>query len=359
MLEWLERTWVCCSELRGVRRVAFFVSAALLSFVVFAILININTSNYNERAKFSEMVYGEAYRPYVKRMLMPGSIQLVRKVLPDRLEDSVTAWGVEQPFFKWLFAERGWELEFFMDYLIFAILAYLCILGYTYAIRYLAAAVLRANAGFFSWIALLSLFLLPPFFPFNYIYDMPALFLTTLALALLARRKWVAYLLVYGLACMNKETTVLLTAVFALYYFPRPLFKNVRYWMLLVLQGLIFIGIQVLVLVLFRDNPGGHTENYLLPHLRQLLRAYSFSKAFTTVAVLLLVFNRWGEKPLVLRYASLMFIPLYVLFVPYGYMGEIRVFYEVFPVVLLLAAQSVAHLLGGEVTVREDLQRAV
>jgi hypothetical protein len=46
-------------------------------------------------------------------------------------------------------------------------------------------------------------------------------------------------------------------------------------------------------------------------------------------------------------------VPLFILFVPFGYMGEIRVFYEVYPVIFLLIAQSTAIILGSTVNAQD------
>ena len=50
-----------------------------------------------------------------------------------------------------------------------------------------------------------------------YLYDFPQLLLFTLGLGFLYQRKWAWFYAVYVLACLNKETSVLLGVVFAVW----------------------------------------------------------------------------------------------------------------------------------------------
>jgi hypothetical protein len=63
------------------------------------------------------------------------------------------------------------------------------------------------------------------------VYDLSALFLFTLGLLLLAKGRWGWFLLVYLLGCLNKETTLFLTLVFAACFWGHR--RERRFWQLL------------------------------------------------------------------------------------------------------------------------------
>jgi hypothetical protein len=182
---------------------------------------------------------------------------------------------------------------------------------------------------------------------YSHIYDFPTLLVYTLGLALMVHRRWRLFLLVVLIGCFNKETTVLLTLVFVI-HFARA--GNVKFRQLLGVQLLIFVVVKGALTVIFRDNPGSFVAFHLVDHNVYLLSPYELPTALAWLALALVVFHRWSEKPPFLRSAVWTVVPLVTMALFLGYLDELRGYYEAYPVVVLLASQTIANIMGTDVT---------
>lgn len=177
-------------------------------------------------------------------------------------------------------------------------------------------------------------------------YDLATAFFFTLALTFMARWNLIGYLLTFTLSCINKETTILLLPVFMVYYWRRM--KPVeRYWVYVLAQVLIFVDVQVAIRHVFGDAPGvsvwfSPAENiqaYGIDPLRSLIHVAVIG------VVLWLVVGNWQLKPIFLRTAFVIMVPvLGLLYIVAGQAFEYRVFAECFSVTALLAIQGVKIL---------------
>src|SRR4030067_2989914 len=82
-------------------------------------------------------------------------------------------------------------------------------------------ATIKSVYNFPPWLSdflpILAVIFLPAFFKYyTYLYDFPILFLFTLSLLLLIREKPIPFLLVFILATLNKETSILLAILFVM-----------------------------------------------------------------------------------------------------------------------------------------------
>jgi hypothetical protein len=222
--------------------------------------------------------------------------------------------------------------------------------------RYLTVAVFHAPSAFADLVPLLATLGLIPFFTHGYVYDLTVLFLFTLELALLAHFRWWLFLLIFPLVCLNKETAFLLTLVFAVYFWRDGRLSRGRYLEALVFQGVVFVTIKLGLTWIFRNNPGAAMAFHLSRHLRVYRQNPILTLAYGSFLALLtfLTFYRWSEKPKLLLSGTLMSIPLSFLYLLGGWPFELRVFYEVYPVVFLLCAHSVALGLGFPVEKSRD-----
>lgn len=186
----------------------------------------------------------------------------------------------------------------------------------------------------------------------NYVYDLPTLFLFTLGLLLMLRRQWRAFLVVYALACLNKETTILLTLVFVIHFLRDAWLERARFVRLVLLQLGLFVALKLALSWVFRANPGTFVELHLLDHNLDVLKSFLLKPSFAAEApwlgVLLLTFYRWSSKPAFLRHALWILVPIVAAMPLWGVLGELRVYYEAFPIVALLVVQSVAEIVGIE-----------
>jgi len=274
--------------------------------------------NPDPRITLPGMVYGTAHRPFVYRVLAPALIRLLAAITPLSLRFLAAA------------------------------IMYLSLVGFVFAFRYLLSALWRPSL-FTDLLSIGAILALTPFIlsAGRHLYDFSTLGLFTLGFALMARARWTGYLLIFLLACLNKETALLLGLVFALHFYRK--ITAVAYRNLLLLQAALYAATRLTLAWVFRNNPGELVE-YHLPQQFEAVAAHpGLTAAWLCLGVWVagLVLYRWKDKPVFLRNALLAALPpLAVLFLFFGAPFEFRVFYEVYPVIFLLAAHTVGLLLG-------------
>jgi hypothetical protein len=337
-----------------VKGLLFFAGTASLSaLVVVAFLNRLVPLDGNEKCPFISMVYGTAYKPFVNRALVPLAIRGLTQSMPIGTRQAVKAWVRDSPTVENAFRICGWTARYAVEYLWAVIFVWASTIGFVYALRSLVKATSTGPKAYPNLVALASLFVLPGFFSYTYIYDLPQLFLFTLGLSLQARRRWGAYLPVFLLACLNKETSVLLLLAFLIHFRHQHRSPREKYLALGLAQLGLFVVTRVILGWMFAPNPGGLTENNLGRHLQFLLSPSSPAALVSGLVICVAVLARWSQKPMFLRDAAWIGVPLFVAFVPWGFEDEIRQFYEFLPIGLCLAAQTVALWMGYEVVGRD------
>ena len=170
-------------------------------------------------------------------------------------------------------------------------------------------------------------------------YDLPLLFLFSLGLYLMLRRSWGWYLLVFGLATLNKETSIVMLLIFAAYYFvrlQRGLFLRLAAW-----QLAIYAALQGIIRVALRGNPGTPLEWHLGGQITTATRilsspAYAVAWAAAVLVLTVMVARGWARKPEFMRRA-LWIVPVFlVLAIFWGTPLELRGMLEIFPVLGIL-----------------------
>ena len=198
-------------------------------------------------------------------------------------------------------------------------------------------------------IPVFALLALPTFFKYySYIYDFPTLFLFTLGLILIIRNKWNIYYPIFILGCINKETTILLTLVFAIHCF-RDGMDRIRIVKHISLQCLIFFTIKFLLLIIYKDNPGWfvcHGLWFLTRNMQKIAMLYTVPNLVCYTVIVVLIFYRWSSKPTFLKQGLWIVVPLVLLAMYMGYVDELRDYYEVYPIVFLLMTHSLGDILG-------------
>lgn len=335
----------------AVARVFRAVVLALYALLVFLYFLVGSDVNRDVRAPISKMVHGTANRPFVYRTLVPSLVRGLVAITPPSVKANVeSSEGAVRALFPNVFIETGFVYE---TVLLFALL-YLSLLGFALCVTRLYVIVTASDPRDERWLFLvpfLALYGLPPFFLRAFIYDLSTLFLMTLAMALMAEERWGLYLGALLLSCLNRETTVLLLLVFALYFYrrlPRPAFVK------LTAAHLAILGATRIALVrAYRDNPGVQGEFHLLDFIQHYAAPYGVEVAVAWVAVLVLMLYRWSEKPLFLRRALWILVPLFAVYFTLGFPRETRIFYEAYPIVILLVIHSVLCLLREKATIPE------
>ncbi|MBM3298955.1 MAG: hypothetical protein FJY85_03270, partial [Deltaproteobacteria bacterium] len=194
------------------------------------------------------------------------------------------------------------------------------------------------------------------------IYDPVTVFMGTLGLALVVSRRHLLYYIFFPLAVLNKVTAYLNTGVFLAHEFGSM--PNRRLFLHVLAQGLIWLGIMAALVYAFRDNPGNRADFMLFWNFRTFISAVSvyhsvYSILFFLLAAFLIGY-RWRARPPMLRR---MFVVTAVLFVPavllFGRASdELRVWYDLYPLVFLLSVGTVCDLLEVGMTVPSQMHSA-
>jgi hypothetical protein len=301
--------------------------------------------NHYHPSKFEDMVYGKAWKPFVYRTLLPTTVRVISAPVPQVIRTSLSEMVDENESLKKLFEKLKWEKELFVEYSFAMILMFLSLWGFAIAVRYLFALFYDTSTLLANLVSMLALLGLPTMFQYtSFLYDFPSLLLYTLGLIFLYKQDWKKFLILYPVACLNKETTILLTFIFFIYFHPR--LRADYFYKLLFIQLTIFAVIKVFLFVIFKSNPGTFVEFHLVDHNLGLLTGYDLPLAFTVLGLIMLIYYKWKEKPLFLRTTLWALLPLLFLTLFLGYLDELRDYYEVYPSVIILISHSIAQVMG-------------
>lgn len=335
------------------RKLVVFLLYLLTSVSVLFIFIVRPGINGYPRAMFKDMVYGEAYKPFVYRTLLPSTVRAVVEVTPVKLKDKIR---LAYEHRKILLVEMlKWETEYIYEYSVALVLMLCCFIGFAFALHHL-------TSWFYDYPPLVAdlapvggLLILPVFFRYcNYIYDPCTLLLFTLAVSSLVTRKRVLFYIIFALASFNKETSILLSALFLIHEVrivgKATLIRHLLY------QASLWIAIRGLILFLFRNNPGSMLEIHLAHNAELLFRPF-WLLYFVGVIVIfwVLVGYGWARKPVFLRKGLLItLIPLVSLAFFFGYVDELRDYYEAYPFLFLLLVPTMVDLFGSSSPKRSE-----
>lgn len=283
----LKMNWLKLSKILAL------VGAFTLTLTIYLITSGIEGSG-DPRYSWARMIDGSADKPFVYRTLAPTIARLaVAAGLPML---TVVIW-----------------------------LAALGLLAWLVLMRRLALAL---DITFNPLWALLGL--LPIMVRVSHLYDVWTLTLTTALLYCIQAGRLNLYRILFVLACLNRESAVLFIP---LYIWQVGLNREAAY------QVIVWVAVQMLVRWTYAANPGATFELHL-PHHWPEIRLHpdlAFTYGALIVITLRAVFTNWRSKPVLLKRALTLWLP--VLIVGYGLIGypfEFRFFYEAWPAVWLL-----------------------
>lgn len=337
------------------RRLYYPSAAVLIVGVMYLVVFVGEGIDAYYRSRLVDMVHGTAWRPYVARTLVPVLARAGTALTPPALADSLN--GV---LASWTWKPDTWSSQHAAEYAFVVTLMALSLVGFQSALRSLFDAAYRSPGAAPYAAALAGLAALPMFFgPFSrQIYDFTTLWTFTLGLVLIAGHRWAAYLALFAIATVNKETTILLTLVFAFHFLRRrdrlPWNHTVA---LIAAQVALFVVIRGTIAYVFRDNPGGVVEINWASHNRVVLVEPALMSKRLPMLVLAALAGMWGwrHKPALLRDAFIVLAPvLLVMGVTVGQVDEIRAYYEFYPVVIVLLADSIRRAMGRPLEARSS-----
>jgi hypothetical protein len=166
-------------------------------------------------------------------------------------------------------------------------------------------------------------------FPWKKSYDAPTAFFFLLMFILWREKKYALSIPVFALACLNRETAILIVPV---------LFLMRRRWALHIYQVVIFIGIRYILVQVFSDYDG--TAVWIRPIENFLMHMENIGKTLLMVLVAGFILYRFYKNVSLLKrdvviFVVLLFPILLAEYIIVGYPFEIRVFAEVSPLLLM------------------------
>ncbi len=328
----------------SIHKTIYYLLTALIAGCVLIMFVIFPGINDDKPSMFGDMIYGKASKPFVYRVLLPATVRVLSAPVPQTLRNTISNKIEDNISLNKLFKKLKWEKELAVEYSFAMLIMFLSLWGFSIAVRYLFILFYNTSSWFADSVSVLALLGLPTMFQYtSFIYDFPLLLLYTLGLIFLYKQDWIKFLIIFLVGCINKETTILLTLVFFIYY--KSGLKKELFNKLLIAQFAIFILVKSLLYFVFKNNPGTFIEFHLIDHNLRLLTGYDLTLAAAVLGLILLVFYKWNEKPNFLKTSLWMFIPLVILTLFLGYLDELRDYYEVYPAVIIFIAHSIARIL--------------
>ncbi|WP_353248657.1 hypothetical protein [Salinisphaera sp. T31B1] len=322
---------------------------------IFLTCLHLTTTHPFELVTFERLVNFNAVEPFQHRVLLPAIVAGIQHFLP--LGEKLLFGMLE--VFGWIalivLSHRALVMfNIGRDDLMRRVLAITVVIPMA---MHLIAPDLQLASAFVAEDQRLDLGTWHPVPLFYYVYDLPAA-VFTLGMGLLLighvqaprRGLMLAYLLVFALATVNRETTVFMLGFFALLFAGRMPWSRLA--LLLGIQLLIFVTIQWPLNWLFADqvNPnaqlaGTQYENHLWENLGLLtspLYLIIFVARFAAGLHLpVLMWHRWLDVRLVAALIGFS-LPLIGFALLAGRVQEQRIFIETVPLIWLAALQVIA-----------------
>ena len=328
----------------NLRKLTYYFVTALITGSVLIMFVIFPGINDDKPSMFGDMIYGKASKPFVYRVLLPATVRVLSAPVPQTLRDTISNKIEDNISLNKLFKKLQWEKELAVEYSFAMLIMFFSLWGFSFAVRYLFILFYNASSWFADSVSVLALLGLPTMFQYtSFIYDFPLLLLYTLGLIFLYKQDWKKFLIIFLIGCINKETTILLTLVFYIFY--KSGIKKELFNKLLIAQFAIFILVKSSLYFIFKNNPGTFIEFHLIDHNLRLLTGYDLTLAAAVLGLVLLVFYKWNEKPDFLKTSLLMLVPLVTLTLFLGFLDELRDYYEVYPAVIIFIAHSIARIL--------------
>ncbi len=297
----------------------------------------------HHRMLLEDMVYARAHKPFVKRQLVPILVRGLTAATPANVRDRL-----ETAFERSTLITRRlhWPAEYATEFVWAVLLMYAGMVGFLVALQRFLVVVLDVPILVAHITACLVGLGLPVCFSgLTQTYDFPQLFLFTAGAILLRREKWWPFYPLYAVACLNKETSVLLP--FTLFVWQGIAGLRRPYLAHLVAQTVIAAVICGALAYHFRDHPGDNLERHFDRNIRFEFTTLAWIRLALLATVVATACLGLRRAPRFLQRGSLAtFLPLLSATLLFGYIDELRDYYEAYPFVIALVLLTVGRRLG-------------
>lgn len=242
----------------------------------------------------------------------------------------------------------GWASEYAPEFLLTLLIMYGSLVGFLIVLRLFLLAFLSMSSGL-SHLAVLAVGIGLPITLVGkmYIYDFSQLLLFTAGLILLFQQRWHWFYPIYALACINKETSILLPVVLFCWLGLKALRPPYR-WHLLS-QALIGFGICYVIGYIFQNNPGGTLEWHLHRNISMSISTLGKFRVVVLIFAITLSLWKFSRAPLFLRRGLAATLPVLMCTAFFfGYFDELRNYYEALPFIIGLILLTI----GGRIGIR-------
>lgn len=284
----------------------------IVSTAVFMLYMSLATQNHF--SPLEPMINGTAARPYVYRILTPFIVRIFSNVLNI------------SPFLSAVF------------------IMFVTMLGALWLILALSKIFLPQYPHLFAILAPLGL--IPFLLEQRYIYDFPTLFLFTLALFYLAKRKFYHYIMAFVLATFSKETSLFLLIFFVIQF--RKMERK-QFLLLIFVQVTLYTLIRLALILIFNNNSGSLLEFHLYDHLKAYLhRPINAIVLFFAIISLMgvSVFHSTNRSDFVQNSLLAIGGPTLLLYFFFGVPFEVRIFLESYPSMFLAVSLATISFLS-------------
>jgi hypothetical protein len=282
---------------------------------------------------------GSAARPYVFRLLLPKLLVILNGATPTFVQSWATELSQSSPALHSIFEAFDYDPRFAWAYFLYFILMVASLFGACALLVEISREYFPTLPGLGSFASTVSLALTYPLLHyFMYAYDpfSPLFFL--LGLYWMSRDMWGRYLLFFGFALLHKETMILLDILYLIHFGlrKRELLRP-GFLCKFGIQLVLYVGITRWITAHYAGNirDGQYWLPKNLPHL--FAPSFSLTEALGLVLFFAALFDRWSEKPALLRDVFPLALFLFALWLPFGYSAvydgrihfEFRIFLEV------------------------------
>ncbi|MCX7044514.1 MAG: hypothetical protein NTX50_03375 [Candidatus Sumerlaeota bacterium] len=180
-------------------------------------------------------------------------------------------------------------------------------------------------------------------------YDMSSIVFFLLGLIFMVERKWALYLIVFAVGTYNRETTCFLALIYLFTAIGRTSILRVSAFCFL--QMVLWLIIKLHLAFLFRGNPQlGTFYLYFSDNLQFLMQPWNLPLFFSSFgfAILPVLFFHKRIQSTFIRKSLYVLIPYFLGMTLVGALNEIRIFVELYPVILAAYALILRDLLMSE-----------